>query len=644
MVRGDRTIGIDPVLKIATFLIALLVFLTVCVYVGPVLFGVFLLLFLAACWCEWRRRFLPRIVLTIASFAILGLFIYRLHLVDLAPQAVETLLLLLAIKLLERKEFRDHMQIYVISVFLLAGSALLGISLIFLSYVVVLAFFFNAAMVLVAYYKEDPGMVLTGNTIWKIIGRSSLIPVCAIPMGALIFIITPRTPFPLLDFLNQGNHSTSGFTDQVRLGKVSDIQEDGSVVFRASMNRVPAEDLYWRGIVLDHFNGAIWRSAYKRMVLPGPRARNTSSPSAIRQEIYLEPHGNIYLFALDRPSHLLLRSVKEYADATFTSDQVVSRKIRYGAVSADVRQTEEAFEQRHYVQLPGSLSASTTELARELRAERGPRETLDSIERFLNGPDFTYSLTDLPITRQPLEDFLFVHRSGNCEYFASAFAVLARINGIPARLVAGYYGGLYNDLGGYYLVSEKNAHVWVEAFVPGAGWHRYDPTPASGRIHEKPVTGLLSMARLYLDGINYFWVAFIVNYDVQKQFALFTNTRSALSAGSGTIAMIPIKRYLAFLVGAVVLIYGAVRIRGQLQKSPAERLTALFLGSLEKRGYVRKPSQGLEEFVAAIRDEPLRARATQIAKGFEKTYYRDQPFSGEEIKRLRQLIKELPDS
>ena len=266
MITRDDTAAVGVVLNIATFLIALLVFLTVSVYIAPFYLALFLLLFLCAIYCEWRQRFLPRIVLTVLSLGVVGLYIYRARLSDLAPQTVETLLMLVVIKLLEQKLFRDYMQVYVLSVLLLAGSALLGMSLIFLSYVVVLTFLFNAAMILAAYHREDAKMVLSVRAIERLVRKASLIPLCAIPLGALIFVITPRTPYPLLDFLNHTGRSTTGFSDSVRLGKVSEIQEDESVIFRAAMDRVLEGDLYWRGIVLDHFDGATWKSVYKKIV------------------------------------------------------------------------------------------------------------------------------------------------------------------------------------------------------------------------------------------------------------------------------------------------------------------------------------------------------------------------------------------
>ena len=63
-------------------------------------------------------------------------------------------------------------------------------------------------------------------------------------------------------------------------------------------------------------------------------------------------------------------------------------------------------------------------------------------------------MTGLPTGEDALEKFLFESKQGNCEFFASSFALILRGAGVPARLVGGYLGGEYNELGGYFLVSE----------------------------------------------------------------------------------------------------------------------------------------------------------------------------------------------
>jgi hypothetical protein len=83
---------------------------------------------------------------------------------------------------------------------------------------------------------------------------------------------------------------------------------------------------------------------------------------------------------------------------------------------------------------------------------------------------------DLP----PLVDFVTVTRSGYCQHFAGAMALMLRLLGIPSRVAVGFTSGAYDD--GVWTVTDHNAHAWVEVWFPGHGWVAFDPTPGRGRF------------------------------------------------------------------------------------------------------------------------------------------------------------------
>jgi hypothetical protein len=107
----------------------------------------------------------------------------------------------------------------------------------------------------------------------------------------------------------------------------------------------------------------------------------------------------------------------------------------------------------------------------------GDGEKLKELEKRLRS-DFSYSFHFKRARGvDPVLDFLTMSKKGHCEYFASAMALLSRSVGIPARVIGGYRIGQLNPLGGYYIVRERNAHAWVEAWVEEVGWTTFDPTP-----------------------------------------------------------------------------------------------------------------------------------------------------------------------
>jgi len=125
------------------------------------------------------------------------------------------------------------------------------------------------------------------------------------------------------------------------------------------------------------------------------------------------------------------------------------------------------------------LDGRLRELAGRLRSGAGPAERVRRTLAYLEA-NCTYSLKVGPfLSKDPVGEFVFDKRRGYCEYFASAAALLLRMEGVPARYVVGYSVRPSNLEGGHYVVREADAHAWVEAWIEGKGWAQLDPTPAA---------------------------------------------------------------------------------------------------------------------------------------------------------------------
>jgi len=117
-----------------------------------------------------------------------------------------------------------------------------------------------------------------------------------------------------------------------------------------------------------------------------------------------------------------------------------------------------------------------------------------SIERYLSPRNgFAYDQSP-PAATYPLESFLFSARRGYCQQFAGAMTLLLRMGGVPARVATGFTSGDYDSSKHQYVISDLDAHAWVEAYFPGYGWVRFDPTPGAapakgGRTSLLPVEG-----------------------------------------------------------------------------------------------------------------------------------------------------------
>ena len=242
----NRNFRIETIVIFISYLVGAMVFLSIVKDIGSLYSIVFCLLFAIYLYFDYRRSFrIPRWLLTTLSLAIVILALYRLNMEELITQMMETLLTLLAIKLLEEKKVRDYLQIYAITLLLLSGSGLLSLNIAFFVFYLVIIFTLTIAAILLAYYTQDRDLVLPQGTIVKIFTKSLIIPILAIPLTFVMFVILPRTAYPLLNFLNRPDKARTGFTDQVRLGAVSDIQEDSTIVFRANMAKIDEKHLYW---------------------------------------------------------------------------------------------------------------------------------------------------------------------------------------------------------------------------------------------------------------------------------------------------------------------------------------------------------------------------------------------------------------
>jgi hypothetical protein len=114
-----------------------------------------------------------------------------------------------------------------------------------------------------------------------------------------------------------------------------------------------------------------------------------------------------------------------------------------------------------------------------------PYAQAKAIESYLRTLSYNDAIPAPPAGRDPLEYFLFDLRQGYCDYYATAMATMLRVVGVPARAVSGYAEGTFDPEKGLYLVTERDAHTWVEVFFPEYGWIEFEPTAGESSL-ERP--------------------------------------------------------------------------------------------------------------------------------------------------------------
>ncbi len=288
----------------------------------------------------------------------------------------------------------------------------------------------------------------------------------------------------------------------------------------------------------------------------------------------------------------------------------------------------------------------------QMRAAATSNEAyIDSLLGMFREQNFVYTLTPSRLNLDSVDDFLFNTRQGFCAHFASAFTLMMRAAGIPARVVTGYQGGEYNRVGGYYIVRQSDAHAWSEVWLKGRGWVRIDPTAAVAPERIERGTALsaapfgervirdnawLTDIRFAWDAVNTLWRENVLQFSAQKQeeFLEWLGIRE------------PDWRWLAGLLGAGLLVALALlslvlaRELRSHNRDPVQRAYAHFCHRLERRGLKRANHEGPLDFLARIaRERPdLAVECEPIAGLYVRLRYAGdttKPTLQEFVRRVR---------
>jgi hypothetical protein len=306
-------------------------------------------------------------------------------------------------------------------------------------------------------------------------------------------------------------------------GQVAELATSNGLVLRAqfpSSFHVEPADLYWRGGVLSTSNGLAWKDP--QMVLQVDSSHFVPKESVLNYEIIIEPINGNFIFTLEQTFHLksIEGSVQSFEHSLWRSSSATTKARRYIATMAADFSDKEPPEKRDLQHLP--LPPETNRWVHTVRAQFSESaDRLEALKTLFMHPSFVYTLQPGPYPDNGLDEFLFQRRRGFCEHFAGAYATLARALGIPARVVSGYQGGQYNTLGGFWRVTQKNAHAWVEIWN-GKEWARQDPTTwvsqsEFSRNQEKSFFEWMDEAYDSYEALNYRWTTFLLDFDQNSQ-------------------------------------------------------------------------------------------------------------------------------
>ncbi|MGE3161754.1 MAG: DUF3488 and DUF4129 domain-containing transglutaminase family protein [Burkholderiales bacterium] len=511
------------------------------------------------------------------------------------------------------------------------------------------------AVALVAVTAALVGMSAPLRSLRANLRTAGTLLVHAAPAALVLFLLFPRVQGPLWGLPQDAYAAMTGLSDSMSPGTVSQLAQSDAIAFRAEFEDEPPppQDRYWRGPVLWDFDGRTWRMGMGWIA-------DFAAPAGAERYDYvvtLEPHNRTWMFVLESVARLPVRS-RITNDGMVVAHGPVRARLRYDAASlARVAPgaPEGASSLMRALALPERGNPRARELARTWRREGAePREILKRAVDHFRGSGFAYTLDPQLLGPDSVDEFLFETREGFCEHFASAFVFLLRAAGVPARVITGYQGGEVNYVDRIITVRQSDAHAWAEAYLPGEGWLRVDPTAAAipGRVMSglaravregDPVPLLMRPQLEWLRGLRSNWEAlvhrwnvWVLGYGVDRQRDLMSRIgmRDA-DWRKLTVAM-------ASVLGGFTLLLVLWSLRRLEKPDPVQRAWLAFCRKLGKRGVARMPHEGPRDYSArAAARLPVAATAIQdIAALYIGARYGRDP-ARERIAELRRRVRDL---
>lgn len=550
-------------------------------------------------------------------FAVALLLFSYGHLRGLEP-ALSFLALLTSIKLLEMKTKRDFFVFIMIVELLFIGHLLIEESLVLILYIYLVSLIIFLFMA--TFQGGDGPFRLNKGRTRPLIGTFLL----SLPVAGMLFLIFPRLPVGNLFFFNFRNLGTSGFSDSLNPGEISKLVRDDTPVFRASFvsGDIPSyEQLYWRGMVLDHTEGFKWKQSKV-----GPHDLHRYGQEVVRSyAVSFSEFLDTTIFTLSGTNKIHAKSVMKVFNApgsTFKLLQYSNQKARFVAYQSPVTPRPIPGNLRqNYLKVPKSTSTRLRDFALGLKGIHGddPKALAQKLMSHFSENPYYYTLTPGEYSSEkPIDEFFFERRKGFCEHYAAVTALILRLADIPSRVVVGFQGGQFNPYGKYFIIRNMDAHAWVEAWFDDVGWKRFDPTyqiaPTriehgadaffsvmgnSSRINLSDFlklreSSILRKIILLSDMAYYSLSQSFLAYDHDAQKDLFFK----LGITKGRVYKLSLITAL-FVFVVFCLIWWWIRNKNS-GRNVLEQTYALFCHKLAIKGIKRSHNQGPIDFLAAI--------------------------------------------
>jgi protein-glutamine gamma-glutamyltransferase len=663
---------------------------------------------------------------TITRLAIFYVFFYGLDFLIFTPgptlldhmlaATVHLVLFATIIKVFSARTYRDYGYLVTLSFMMMLASAILTVGTTYLAGFALYVLFSISTFISYEIKRAAefagrpargpfPGPAQNRTAIEKALLTTTVgLALTIVALASILFFVIPRYRTGYLTGLGADRQNITGFAEKVDLGDIRKILKSNTVVMRVVPQGDPRrfQGIKWRGVGLTSFDGKQWfnDNTAQTVLLPVSTSPGFLSHFVVQDasawrsrvrhplqyRVLLSALTTDVIFAAYFPSELSGRlrfitydetlSLRNppHGYAPFGYDVIsdaelpppASLRLASPDLPQDIRQI--------YLRLPDKIDPRIADLAQKVSAlATNNYDRAFAMQLYLRN-NFGYSL-DPPAIQpsDPVGSFLFNSKTGYCEYFAAAMALMARTQGIPSRVVNGFQTGSFNQLGGDFVVRARDAHSWVEIYFPNYGWIPFDPTPADPNPAMGGGWGAMDD---YIDAANLFWGEWVIDYDFGHQIELartveqesrqfhesFQQRTQRLERQSIRLAF-TVEGWLMSHKVLVLLIMVAILAaliaegktvsmaelrflwawrfhHGDLALGPREAALTYqrFLNILRKKGYRKTPSQTPREFALSFVGSHLSTGVHEFTRLYNAFRFGRAPVS---ITRLRAILDDL---
>ena len=598
-------------------------------------------------WLWWRNQPLPnRWMLTLSVILASGCVLLEFHTLFGRDAGVALLVLFMSMKLLELKSKRDGMVIITLGYFLLLTHYFYSQNIPTGAWLLASIWLLTASLIRL---NGGPG------SSFKITLRyAGLITLQALPFMLVLYLLFPRVSGPLWGLPQDAYAGKTGLSNQMSPGSISNLVQSGEIAFRVRFDGdiPPKGKLYWRGPVLEAFDGFNWepqagKSSAERIEVLGPLTT---------YETTMEPQNQRWLLALDAPTQLAPEFALNGRLTATSRDLIVQRQRFRLAASLDYRFNviESTATLNRNLHLPNGRNPQTISLAKRWRdSSENPPQIIQKALALFSSTDFAYTLQAPLLGQNSIDDFIFQSKRGFCEHYAAAFVVLMRAAGIPARVVTGYQGGELNPLDGFLVVRQSDAHAWTEVWLENRGWIRIDPTAVvspsrvdsgitSAMATGEPLPALIQIRSEWLRSLRHRWEAannawnqYILGYDPKRQRELLSRLGIPDTDWKNLAATLAISCLSVLVAVTVWTLYQ------RPQRDPASKLWQKALRRLARRKVNCAPWETPLALINRLQTEypALATPYAHVAAAYLKARYGREPA---DLNELRKAISQLP--